>query len=157
VRLLGPHLNRSEDAVDIKEDSRPIRLGAQAGEQGFGLHRSYDRGVRLVLIGLVAGFFSALFGIGGGLVIVPLLLLLADFDERPAMATSLAAIGLIALVGTATYAWHDEVRVAHAALLGIPAALGAVGGAALQQRLGNRALAFAFAGLLAGVGITLLF
>lgn len=113
--------------------------------------------MRLVLIGLVAGFFSALFGVGGGIIIVPLLLLFARFDERPAMATSLAAIGLIALVGTATYAWHDEVRFDDAALLGIPAAVGAVGGAALQQRLGNRALALAFAALMAGVGITLLF
>jgi uncharacterized protein len=113
--------------------------------------------VRLVLIGLVAGLFSALFGVGGGIVIVPLLLLVARFSERPAMATSLAAIGLIALVGTVTYALHGQVSVAHAALLGVPAAFGAVGGAALQQRLDNRALALAFAALLAGVGITLLF
>ena len=49
--------------------------------------------LRLVLIGLVAGLFSALFGVGGGIVIVPLLILLAGFRERPAMATSLAAIG----------------------------------------------------------------
>jgi uncharacterized membrane protein YfcA len=113
--------------------------------------------VRLVLIGIAAGFFSALFGVGGGIVMVPLLLLFARFAERPAMATSLAAIGLIALVGTITYAFHGDVRPGHAALLGIPAAFGAVGGAALQQRLGNRALALAFAALLAGVGITLLF
>jgi uncharacterized membrane protein YfcA len=113
--------------------------------------------VRLVLIGVVAGFFSALFGVGGGIVMVPLLLLVAQFDERPAMATSLAAIGLIALVGAATYGWHGEVRPAHAALLGVPAAVGAVGGAALQQRLGNQALALAFSALLVGVGITLLF
>jgi uncharacterized protein len=112
--------------------------------------------VRLVLIGLVAGFFSALFGVGGGIIVVPLLILLARFAERTAMATSLAAIGLIALVGSATYAWHGEIRPAHAALLGIPAALGAIGGAALQQRLGNRALGLAFAALLAGLGITLL-
>ena len=56
--------------------------------------------MRLVLIGLVAGFFSALFGVGGGLVIVPLLLLVAHWEERPAMATSLAAVGVTALAGT---------------------------------------------------------
>jgi uncharacterized protein len=112
--------------------------------------------VRLVLIGLVAGFFSALFGVGGGIVVVPLLLL-AGFGERPAMATSLAAIGVIALVGAATYAWHDEVHLGDAALLGVPAAFGAVAGAALQQRLGNRTLSLAFAALLVGVAVTLLF
>jgi uncharacterized protein len=112
--------------------------------------------VALVLIGLVAGFFSALFGVGGGIVVVPLLILAARFSERPAMATSLAAIGVIALVGTISYAFHGEVRPAHAALLGLPAAVGAVGGAALQQRLATRWLTFSFAVLLAGVGISLL-
>jgi uncharacterized membrane protein YfcA len=112
--------------------------------------------VRLVLIGLAAGFFSALFGVGGGIIVVPLLILFLRYVEREAMATSLAAIGLIALAGVVTYAFHDEVRPAYALLLGVPAAVGAVGGATLQQRLSNRSLAFAFAALLAGVGITLL-
>jgi uncharacterized protein len=113
--------------------------------------------VRLVLIGLAAGFFSALFGVGGGIVIVPLLLFFTALRERPAMATSLAAIGVIALVGAVTFGVHGDVRPAHAALIGLPAAVGAVVGAALQQRLDNRVLSFAFAALLAGVGITLLF
>ena len=56
--------------------------------------------VQLVLIGLAAGFFSALFGVGGGIIIVPLLLLVGRWLERPAMATSLAAIGIIAVAGT---------------------------------------------------------
>jgi uncharacterized membrane protein YfcA len=112
--------------------------------------------VRLVLIGLAAGFFSALFGVGGGIIVVPLLILGLRYVERDAMATSLAAIALIALAGVIAYAFHDEVRPAQAALLGVPAAFGAVAGATLQQRLSNRALAFAFSALLAGVGITLL-
>jgi uncharacterized protein len=112
--------------------------------------------VQLVIIGLVAGFFSALFGVGGGIIVVPLLVLVARFAERPAMATSLAAIGVIALVGTISYAFHGEVRPAHAALLGLPAAVGAIGGARLQQRLTTRWLTFSFAALLAGVGLSLL-
>jgi uncharacterized protein len=112
--------------------------------------------LRLVAIGLVAGFFSALFGVGGGIVMVPLLLLTARFTERPAMATSLAAIGIIAAVGTISYAAHGELKPGAAAVVGIPAALGAVGGTALQQRLANRSLSLAFAALLAGVGIKLL-
>jgi uncharacterized protein len=112
--------------------------------------------LRLVAIGLVAGFFSALFGIGGGIVMVPLLLLTTRFIERPAMATSLAAIGIIATVGTISYAFHGELKPGAAAVVGLPAALGAVGGTALQQRLANRSLSLAFAALLAGVGIKLL-
>jgi uncharacterized protein len=112
--------------------------------------------LRLAAIGLAAGFFSALFGVGGGLVIVPLIMLTAGFTERPAMATSLAAIGLIAAVGTISYAAHGELKPGAAAVVGIPAAFGAIGGTALQQRLANRTLSLAFAALLAGIGIKLL-
>ena len=72
-------------------------------------HRE-NRRVPLVLIGLVAGFFSALFGVGGGIVVVPLLLLVGRFRSGRAMATSLAAIGIIALAGTISYAFHGEVK-----------------------------------------------
>ena len=66
--------------------------------------------MRLVLIGLVAGFFSALFGVGGGIVIVPLLLLVSGWEMRPATATSLAAIGITATAGVVTYVVHGEVE-----------------------------------------------
>jgi uncharacterized membrane protein YfcA len=112
--------------------------------------------VRLVLIGLLAGFFSALFGVGGGIVVVPLLILLAHYGERPAMATSLAAIGLIALVGAVTYALHGDLKVGAAAVVGLPAAAGAVAGTWFQQRLANRTLSLAFAALLAGIAVWLL-
>jgi uncharacterized membrane protein YfcA len=113
--------------------------------------------VRLVLIGLVAGFFSALFGVGGGIVIVPLLVLAAAFPQREATGTSLAAIGVIALVGVIAYGVRGEVHFGYAALVGLPAAAGAVAGAVLQQRLPGRALALAFAGVLAVVGLVMLF
>jgi uncharacterized membrane protein YfcA len=111
--------------------------------------------VRLVAIGLVAGFFSALFGVGGGLVMVPLLLL-AGFQPRAAAGTSLAAIGLIALAGTLVYGLRGHVELGPAALVGIPAALGAVVGAVAQQRIATQTLSFGFAALLAVVGVRLL-
>ena len=112
--------------------------------------------MRLVLIGLAAGFFSALFGVGGGTVIVPLLLLAARWELRSATATSLAAIGITASVGTITYVVHGEVKPVYALLVGVPAALGAAGGAALQQRLPVRTLSFLFAVLLAGIAVRML-
>jgi uncharacterized protein len=112
--------------------------------------------VRLVAIGLLAGLFSALFGVGGGIVVVPLLILFARYSERPAMATSLAAITLIALVGAITYALHGEVKPGAAAIVGLPGALGAVAGATLQQRLATRTLSLAYASLLAALGVWLL-
>jgi uncharacterized protein len=113
--------------------------------------------VRLALIGLAAGFFSALFGVGGGILIVPLLILLLAYAPRLATGTSLAAIGLIALAGTIAYAIRGEVDFGYAALVGLPAAAGAVVGASLQQRLSQRALALGFSVLLVVVGVALLF
>jgi uncharacterized membrane protein YfcA len=112
--------------------------------------------VTLVLIGLTAGFFSALFGVGGGIIVVPLLLVFQRGRQRPAMATSLAAIGIIALAGTISYGFHGELKPGAAAIVGLPAAAGAVAGTALQQRVANRTLSVLFALLLAGIGVKLL-
>ena len=110
--------------------------------------------VRLVLIGLAAGVFGALFGVGGGIIIVPLLILLAAYPERSAMATSLAAIGLIAAEGTIFFALHGDIEPGHAALVGIPATVGVLAGTSLQQRLATRTLTLAFAGVLVAIAHT---
>jgi uncharacterized membrane protein YfcA len=110
----------------------------------------------LILIGVLAGFFSALFGVGGGILIVPLLLALQRFDAREASATSLAAIGVIALFGAARYALDGEVHVGAALAVGLPAAFGAVAGTALQQRITARLLTLLFALFLTGIGIRFL-
>ena len=111
--------------------------------------------MRLVLIGLAAGFFSALFGVGGGIAIVPLLLLLCAFDARAATATSLAAIGITALSGVVAYAVHGDVRPGYAALVGIPAAVAVAGATALQQRLHTRTIELLFAAFLIGIAVWL--
>jgi uncharacterized membrane protein YfcA len=111
--------------------------------------------VRLVLIGLTAGFFSALFGVGGGVVIVPLLLLLCAWEARSATATSLAAIGITALSGVIAYALHGDVRVEYAALVGLPAAVSVAGATALQQRLRTRTIELLFASFLLAVAVWL--
>lgn len=109
-----------------------------------------------MVIGVLAGLFSALLGVGGGIIVVPLLLLVAKYQERTAMATSLAAVALISLVGAVTYWFHGEVKPGAAAVVGLPAVVGAIAGTALQQRLANRTLSFAFAALLAALGARLL-
>ena len=99
--------------------------------------------LKLLSIGLVAGLFSALFGVGGGIVIVPLLILLLGFEGRVATGTSLAT-------------FEGHVDVAHATLVGLPAAAGAIVGTGVQQRVSGRALTLAFAGLLSVLAIWLL-
>jgi uncharacterized membrane protein YfcA len=112
--------------------------------------------VRLVLIGLVAGLFSSLFGVGGGIVIVPLLIMVAGFGPRQATATSLGAIVITAVAGVVLYAVRGEVDVASALLVGIPAVGGAMLGTAVQQRVSGRALTLAFAALLTALGVWLI-
>ncbi len=111
---------------------------------------------RLVLIGLVAGIFSSLFGVGGGIVIVPLLILAAAFGAKEATATSLGAIVITALAGVTLYALRGKVDVPYAMLVGVPAMGGALIGASAQRRISGRALTLAFAALLAAMGIWLI-
>ena len=114
------------------------------------------RAPKLLLIGVLGGFFGALFGVGGGIVIVPLLLFLLHFAQRRAAATSLAAILVSSVAGAVTYALHGDVKPGAAMLVGLPAVVGVLGGTALQQRIPARRLSYGFALLLVVVGIRLL-
>jgi uncharacterized protein len=134
----------------VRRPSRQSRLGLLNGVA------SDPSVLRLLAIGLVAGVFSALFGVGGGIIIVPLLVALAGFEGRRATGTSLAAIGITAGAGAVAYGLHGDVKLGSAALIGLPAAVGALGGVALQQRLQTRTLTIGFSVLLAAVGIRLL-
>ena len=112
--------------------------------------------IRLLAVGLAAGTFSAIFGVGGGILVVPLLILVVSFPEREAVATSLAGIVVTALAGVVVYALRGEVDVGYAALVGLPAMLGALAGASLQRRLSGSTIRLAFAALLLGVAVWLL-
>ncbi|MGI8623595.1 MAG: TSUP family transporter [Solirubrobacteraceae bacterium] len=114
------------------------------------------RTLQLAVVGTLAGLFSGLFGVGGGTVVVPLLILWLCYGEREATGTSLAAIGLVAAAGAAVHAGYGNLHVGDGLLVGLPALAGVVGGAALQQRVPQEALSLVFAALLVVVAITLL-
>ena len=107
-------------------------------------------------IGLAGGVFSALFGVGGGLVIVPLLILLAGFESKRATGTSLAAIGFTAAIGAATFSVLGEVEWVEAGVVGVPAVAGTLAGTWVQQRLSSRRLVLLFAAFLLLVAFRLL-
>jgi len=113
------------------------------------------RTLKLALIGTLAGLFSGLFGVGGGSVIVPLLILWLGYEERQATATSLAAIILIAAYAAAAQGLYGNVRLLDAAAVGVPAVAGVLGGAWLSQRLPQRTIALLFAAVLAGSAVEL--
>ena len=100
------------------------------------------------MIATAAGAFSGLFGVGGGTVMVPLLILWLGYEEREATGTSLAAIPLIAALGAALHGVSGNVDVAKGLLIGLPAIGGVVAGTALQQRVSVAAVCLFFAALL---------
>lgn len=111
--------------------------------------------MKLAAIGTAAGAFSGMFGVGGGTIIVPLLILWFGFGERVATGTSLAAIVLIAALAVAVQGALGNVDPAKAAVVGVPALGGVVIGAAVQQRLPERAISLMFAALLLAIAVKL--
>lgn len=115
-----------------------------------------SRTFRLAATGTLAGFFSGLFGVGGGTIIVPLLIFWLGYEERLATGTSLAAIVVIGLLGAlAQGGIYGNVHVGTGLLLSIPAIGGVILGTAIQQRIAQRAVSLLFAALLVAVAIEL--
>jgi uncharacterized membrane protein YfcA len=115
-----------------------------------------QRTLRLALIGTGAGLFSGLFGVGGGTVIVPLLVLWLGYGTREATGTSLGAIVLIALAAMLTQGAYGKVHVGDGLQIGVPAVAGVLAGTAFQQRVDPRWVSLAFSALMVVVAITLL-
>jgi uncharacterized membrane protein YfcA len=115
-----------------------------------------QRTLRLAVIGTGAGLFSGLFGVGGGTVIVPLLILWMGYEDREATGTSLGAIVLIAAAAMAAEGAYGNVHVGDGLLVGVPAVGGVLAGTALQQRVPRRTVTLLFAALLVVTAITLL-
>lgn len=107
-----------------------------------------DRTQKALVIGIVAGFLSGLFGVGGGILIVPALVLAGGYDQRRAHGTSLASVLPIATSGLIGFALHDSVDWVAAVLLVGGSVVGAVVGTRLLHVLSVRVLALAFSAIL---------
>ena len=112
--------------------------------------------LRLAGIGLAAGLFGAILGVGGGIIVVPLLVYVFGYDQRAAAGTSMGAIAITATFGAILYAIQGHQHPAEAAIMGLPAAAGVLAGTAIQQRVPLRMLSLLFALLLVVVGLRLL-
>lgn len=123
------------------------------------LRELHPRNRRFILsciaVGLAAGLLSGLFGVGGGTIIVPMLVLLLGFDQRLAAGTSLAAIVPTAAVGVVSYALHGSVAWIPAIILAVGAVFGAQIGTWLLARLPQNALRWGFVGFLVFVIVML--
>jgi uncharacterized membrane protein YfcA len=103
-----------------------------------------QRWARIVAVGVIAGFTSGLFGVGGGIIIVPTLVLLAGFPHKLATGTSLTAIVPISIAGIVGYATAGEVDWAAAACIAAGAVAGALAGTRWLVRASTPALQLGF-------------
>jgi uncharacterized membrane protein YfcA len=118
---------------------------------------SSTRWLRLAVIATLAGAFSGLFGVGGGTIIVPLLVLWLGYEAKEATGTSLTAIVVIGVLAAVGHALYGNVDLEKGLLISLPALAGVVAGTALQQRISERAVAGAFVVLLVLSAAVLIF
>jgi len=164
LRELGAGHDRSQRPVYVEDERASLGSFPERREQ-VGRHERENTTVPRALrsrtvyigIGVAAGFFSALFGVGGGTIVVPLLVLLAGFAPMVATGTSLAAIGITALFGMVAFGVLGEVSWADAVVVGVPAMAGTLAGIWLQQRIASRLLAGLFSVLLLAIAARLFF
>ena len=107
-------------------------------------------------IGLGAGVLSGLFGVGGGIIMVPAMVLLAGMTQQRASASSLASIVPIAAVGALIFGRADSVDVPAAAILIVASLIGVQFGARLMPRVGDDRLRVGFALLMIAIALTML-
>ena len=110
---------------------------------------------KLAVVGLLAGVASGLLGVGGGVVIVPLLVIWAGYAQRDAHAWSLGAIVPIALAGLIAYGVAGRVQLPEAAALTVGSLVGAAIGADLLSRLPERTLKLAFGLALIAISLSM--
>lgn len=111
---------------------------------------------KLVLIGLAAGLLSGGFGVGGGIILVPLLLVVG-MDRHRAHATSLASMFPIAVAGAVIFALSGEVNLGLGVAVGVGGVAGSIIGASLMNRLSTRSLSIFFGLVLLAAGIRMIF
>lgn len=107
-------------------------------------------------IGFAAGGFGGLIGLGGGVVMIPLMVRFMGLRQQQAHGTSLVALVFTGIVGAATYALHGNVDLAAAVALAIPAILTARVGARYAHALPEWKLKRAFGAFLLFVTAVLL-
>lgn len=108
-----------------------------------------------VLVGVGAGLLSGLFGVGGGILVVPALVMILKLDNRRASGTSLGAVLPIAVSSLLTYWGQDNVDWSMALYLAIGGVLGAIYGTKLIHVLPRRVLGYLFLTVLVVTAIRL--
>ena len=110
----------------------------------------------LVLFGLLTGATAGLLGVGGGILIVPFLTLVADLPQHAAEATSLLVVLPTAVAATVVLQRRGVGDLGTSLRLGAVGALGGAAGALLALQLSGRSLRIVFAVFVAGIALRLI-
>jgi uncharacterized protein len=108
-----------------------------------------------VALGFAAGVLSGMFGVGGGILFVPTLVLVLSLAQLEAQATSLAAMIPVVAVGAWRQSRYGNVRWSAALFVGLASGIGVGGGAVLAAALSENVLRKLFAGLLVVIAVRL--
>jgi uncharacterized protein len=112
--------------------------------------------VTLLAIGAAAGFLAGLLGVGGGILLVPAMVLLLGFDQHVAQGTSLVVIVPAALIGTWTHYRRGTIRPRDALLVAAGGVLGAAIGSLSALSLDDELLRRLFALVLLATAVRML-
>ncbi|MGB5943124.1 MAG: sulfite exporter TauE/SafE family protein [Leeuwenhoekiella sp.] len=112
----------------------------------------------LVIIGLVAGFLSGILGVGGGVVIVPMMILLLSFTQQQAQGTSLAVLA-VPVTFVAAYNYYQEgfVNWKYAAVIAAFFIIGGFFGSKIAVSLDQKLLKRIFGVVLLILALRMLF
>lgn len=109
--------------------------------------------VKSIALGAIAGTVAGLFGVGGGVIVVPGLVLWLALSQREASGTSTATIVASSAAAMVAFGIGGNVDWASAGFILIGSVVGAWGGAWIAERVNERALAITFAVVLAVAGV----
>lgn len=110
---------------------------------------------KFIAVGLVAGIMGGGLGVGGGIILVPLLLYVG-LDRHRSHATSLAGIILIAVVGAINFGASGELNLGLGLTIGIGGVVGSVIGANTMNRMSPRTLTIVFGLVLLVAGVRMI-
>jgi hypothetical protein len=115
----------------------------------------WNKWLRATLAGLIAGFMSGFLGIGGGVVLVPILVILLGFGMHEAVGTSLLAISIYAVPGTVEHYLLSHIDVSLPIPIAVAAIIGAQVGARFAMKTQEKRLRLAFALFLIAIALYL--
>ena len=139
-------------------ETEPAETPAQvveesSSEEASGIAEAKASMLTMLAIGLAAGFFSGLLGVGGGLILIPCFLYILHIPLKRAFGTSLAVITVIAIPGTVVHMFLHHISWSLVLYLVVGSIPGAYFGARISIRTGERLLYVLFGLLLAAFGV----